>query len=357
MADNKSIVGGIFGLTPDLYQQQRLADLQAQQVKAATMAAGPGTMLNPSLAPLYAQAAQQGQLIGEGARAIGGLLGVEDPQLRMVRDVTEMRKQFDVSTPQGLRQFAQALGQKGYTDLAMQAGAEADKRELTQAQTVRALREPGMQSFEKLVSSGKYTPQSLAKYQQSGNVGDLQLVKGAAGEGGAEGAGPVGKSGAWRDADGIVYSASEMQKQRAGFQQGEKLLENLNAITPSDVKNSESWVDWTQGENRKQIGGKVATKTVAAQAKVNAAQLLKQIESLPPGSASNADMIAAKSSFPGYGDATALQAWIDDTKTKLQNSLSRQADQYGFKQRVPSVAPTSPTPSKPGSSRENPIKL
>ncbi len=342
----QNIVGSLFGMTPESYLQNKQAQDFAQ---AQQLGQGIGSLSN-----VGTLAAQQGQMIGRG---IGGLLGVEDPQLAMVRDIQQMRTQFDVSTPQGLRQFAQALGQKGYTDLAMQAGAAADERELKQAQTVRALREPGMKSFEKLVSSGKYTPASLAKYQASGNVGDLMLVKGAAGEGGAEGAGPVGKAGAWRDADGIIYSASEMAKQRAGFQQGEKLLENLNSITPTDVKNAESWIDWTQGENRKQIGGKVATKTVAAQAKVNAAQLLKQIESLPPGSASNADMIAAKSSFPGYGDANALQAWIDDTRGKLQNSLSRQADQYGFKQRVPLTAPTSPIPSKPGSSRDNPIKL
>jgi hypothetical protein len=176
MAD-KNIVGGIFGMTPEMYSMQR--DLAGQQ-RAASVAQ-PGTMMNPSLAPFYAQAAQQGQLLGKG---IGGLLGVEDPQLAMIRDVQAMKGQFDVSNPAGLRQFAQALGQKGYTDLAIQASGEADKRELTQAQTVRALREPGMQSFEKLVSSGKYTPQSLAQYQQTGNVGSLVLVKGAAGEGG-----------------------------------------------------------------------------------------------------------------------------------------------------------------------------
>jgi hypothetical protein len=122
-----NIVPSLFGLTPELYQQNRLADLQAQQVRAGTMAAGPGTMLNPSLAPLYAQAAQQGQLQGEGLRAVGSLLGVEDPQLVKIRDVQQMRNQFDISTPDGLRSFAQALGQKGYGDLALQAANEADR--------------------------------------------------------------------------------------------------------------------------------------------------------------------------------------------------------------------------------------
>jgi hypothetical protein len=342
----RDIVGGIFGLTPEMYQRGLAARDTATNIAAAQLAPG-------QLAGYYAMEAGTGL-----GRAVPGLLGVEDPELAKIRDVQSMRGQFDISTSQGLRDFASALSAKGYADLASQAAAEADRRALTQAQTVRALREPGVNAFEKLLSSGKYTPASIAKYQQSQNPADLVLVKGAAGEGVGTGvAGPVGKSGAWRDADGIVYSAAEMAKQRAGFQGAEKLLDNLNAITPTDVKNAESWIDWTQGEQRKQIGGKVATKTVSAQAKINAAQLLKQIESLPPGSASNADMVAAKSSFPGYGDAGALQRWIDDTKTTLQNSLSRQAEQYGFKQRVPSTVTPTPASGKPGSSRENPIKL
>lgn len=139
----KDIVGGIFGLTPELYQQAQLQrDIEAQG-KAATMAAQPGTMLNPSLAPFYAQAAQQGQILGKGAKAIGGLLGVEDPQLQMVRDVTELRKQFDTSSAPGLRAFARELAARGYSDLAMQAATKADsmaKALLDQAKTAEETR-------------------------------------------------------------------------------------------------------------------------------------------------------------------------------------------------------------------------
>jgi hypothetical protein len=106
MAD-KNIVGGMFGISPEMYSMQR--DITGQQ-QAAALAAQPGTLMSPSLAPFYAQAAQQGQLIG---RAAGSLLGVEDPELAKIRDVQSMRTQFDVSTPTGLRSFAQALGQNG----------------------------------------------------------------------------------------------------------------------------------------------------------------------------------------------------------------------------------------------------
>jgi hypothetical protein len=171
----RDIVGGIFGMTPEMYAMNR--DIVGQQRAAASA----GTLMNPSLAPLYAQAAQQGQMIGRG---VGGLLGVEDPELMKIRDVQALRGQFDVSTVDGLKAFAQALAPK-YPDLAMQAASEADRRAKIQAETIRAAREPGMQSFERLISSGKYTPASLATYQQSGNVGDLVLTKEAtAGEGG-----------------------------------------------------------------------------------------------------------------------------------------------------------------------------
>lgn len=166
----QSIVGGLFGLTPEMYQMQQQQLREAQQRAAGTMAAGPGTMLNPSLAPLYSQAAQQGQMIGQG---LGALLGAEDPQLKMVRDITNMRKEFDVSTPQGLRQFASALSGKGYTDFAIQATAQAAKIEedLAQAQKARTeqikqvgLTEDGRQVYQSGLNQFIMTEQGPQPY-------------------------------------------------------------------------------------------------------------------------------------------------------------------------------------------------
>jgi hypothetical protein len=324
----RDIVGGLFGVTPEMYQQQRQQQQLAEAIKMG------------SLTPeqfIGTQAYRGGQALGNVA---GGLLGVEDPELMKIRDVQQMRTQFDVSTPDGLRSFAQALGQKGYTDLAAQAAAEADRRGLVQAQTVRALREPGMQSFEKLISSGKYTPASLAKYQQSGNVGDLVLTKEATGgaDGVGAGPGPVGKAGAYRDAFGQIYGGSEMKAVRQEFDTNEKLLTMLNKVTEDDVKKAESIIDWTTKEGVvKGAGAKLASDTVTAQTKIAASQLLKQIESLPPGSASNADMVAAMKDFPGYGSQAALAAWINRAKETIQTNLGRQVEQFGFRQRVQST--------------------
>ena len=326
------IVAGVFGLTPEMYQAGQTQRDIAEQQAAQEAANASGGLFAKAYAP---QIQQQSQLMG---RALGGVFGVEDPQLQMVREVSNIRNQFDITTPEGMQGFAKAIAPK-YPQLAMQALDKVaaleelrSKAELRRAQADKALRGPVV-SPEQLLSSAKYTPSSVAQYQQTGNIGDLVLVKGAGGEGEA-GPGPVGKTGAYRNVYGEIIPASEMSKQRAGFQKAETLLDNLNRITTDDIKNSESWLDWTSGETKKQFGGTVAAQTVQAQARINAAQLLKQIDSLPPGSASNADMASAKSSFPGYGDAKNLEKWVVDTKAQLTDSLARQSEQYGFTQKV-----------------------
>jgi hypothetical protein len=197
-------------------------------------------------------------------------------------------------------------------------------------------------SPEQLLTSGRYTPASVAKYQASGNIADLVLSKEATGGGDGVGAGPgpVGKAGAYRDAFGQVYGGGEMKTVRQEFDTNEKLLNLLNKVTEDDVKKAESIIDWTTKEGVvKGAGAKLASDTVTAQTKIAASQLLKQIESLPPGSASNADMVAAMKDFPGYGSQAALAAWINRAKDTIQNNLNRQVEQFGFRQRVQATAP------------------
>lgn len=123
----QDIVGSLFGMTPESYEQALARQSSANNLAAAQLSPG-------QLAGFYAMEAGTGL-----GRATQGLLGIEDPQLAKIRDVQQMRSQFDVSTPTGLRSFAQALGQKGYTDLAIQASAKAADidKEISQAQKNR----------------------------------------------------------------------------------------------------------------------------------------------------------------------------------------------------------------------------
>lgn len=329
----RNIVGSLFGMTPEMYQQGLARQSSAQNLTAAQLSPG-------QLAGFYAMEAGTGL-----GRTTQGLLGVEDPQLQMVRDVTAMRQQYDTSTVEGLRQFAGALSQKGYSDFAMQAAQKAAELEQTMATT--GLRKAQAEkatsgtavSPEQLLTSGRYTPTSVAKYQVSGNIADLVLTKGAAGEGeGAAGPGPVGKAGAYRDAFGQIYGGSEMKAVRQEFDTNEKLLTMLNKVNEDDVRKAESIIDWTTKEGVvKGAGSRLASDTVTAQTKIAASQLLRQIESLPPGSASNADMVAAMKDFPGYGSQSSLASWINRTKETIQNNLNRQVEQFGFRSRVQST--------------------
>lgn len=123
------IVNSLFGSSPaDLFAERNRRDY-LDTLAVARQSAAPGTMMSPSLAPFYQEAAQAGQMIGRGANAIMGLLGVEDPEMRKLRDVAELRKDFDLNTPAGIRDYAKALNTKGYGEFAMAASLFADEKE------------------------------------------------------------------------------------------------------------------------------------------------------------------------------------------------------------------------------------
>ena len=116
MADN--IVGGLFGVDPSVLQrQQQLGDQQTAYRYA---------QLDPMQQAKMAQ--YQG---GAGlARAAGGLLGMEDPELAKASKIKQIVSQIDITNPEGLRQLASAIKDFAPQE-AMMAAAEADKREQT----------------------------------------------------------------------------------------------------------------------------------------------------------------------------------------------------------------------------------
>jgi len=129
---------GLFA-SPQQYEQQRQAAMEAQALQQA------------NLSPM-----QQGQFgIALGAqqlgRAIGGALGGEDPQLKMISQRQQFASQLDQSNPESFMKVAQLAAQSGDPQFAMviadagrqlQTGlatarkttAEAQKAELTLTQ-------------------------------------------------------------------------------------------------------------------------------------------------------------------------------------------------------------------------------
>jgi hypothetical protein len=250
MAD-KDIVGGMFGITPEMYQQRadELAFAQAQRIGAA--ASGPGTMLSPSLAPFYTGAAQQGQMLSKG---LGGLLGVEDPELSLVRQTSQLAQQIGVDTPEKLQTLAGELQKlPGGAALAVQAiekansmmktGAEAQtaKQKIDQEKLLRdelaklgdnATEEQYLQVFRKFG-----TPDQQVRAIEASIARKARL---------AGGTGPGG------------VKLSEGQKsldKKFGTEYADFIDKGGDAVVATQLKNLDTVI--TMLENQKDISGKV----------------------------------------------------------------------------------------------------
>ena len=112
------IVGSLFGVSPEMYQEERNRQGMSDAIAMAR--------LDPMQ---YANAAIQAGA-GRAAGGFAGLMGVEDPQMRLISQRNALAQQFDVSTPEGLAQYGQALQQIGDTQGAL--GAIGISRQMTQ---------------------------------------------------------------------------------------------------------------------------------------------------------------------------------------------------------------------------------
>lgn len=142
--------------------------------------------LDDQRAQAFAQQTQEQRLAGMGykagaglGRGIAGAFGVDvtDPTIRQAAELRRMASEYDVSSPEGLMQMAQAL--RGTNpQMAVQLAEKAQSMMQTQSVTAKNLRErAAADPFQKLMESGKYTPASLAKYQQSGKTADLEMYE------------------------------------------------------------------------------------------------------------------------------------------------------------------------------------
>jgi hypothetical protein len=164
MAEN--MVAGLFGLTPEMYgEQQRISALN-EGINLAK--------LNPSArgtAMIYGGAKGLGN-------AIGGLMGVEDPQMKIISARQQIIGRLDQTNPTSMLEGAKMLAQMGDQQGAFALADYARKAQSEIALAQQRMREKAAADpFQKLVESGKYTTPSLAAYLRSGLVEDLELVK------------------------------------------------------------------------------------------------------------------------------------------------------------------------------------
>ena len=112
---------GLFGLSPSEVMQQRNEALQAQANQYA------------QLDPLQRAASGMYQAGARLGGAFGGMMGIEDPQLKKAKELQQLSTQFDLTTAEGLNEAARALASKGYNQEAMQLAQKAKASQLEEA--------------------------------------------------------------------------------------------------------------------------------------------------------------------------------------------------------------------------------
>ena len=161
-----NIVGSLFGVTPELYQEQR--DLMRQKQAMAFAQQDPRAQATFGL---Y----RAGQQVGQ---ALGGLMGAEDPQMRLISQRNALAKQIDMNDPESIMRGAQMAAQSGDTVAAGQLAEYARKAASDLALIQQRLRErQGADPIQQLIRAGKHTPQSIDLYSKSGNIKDLELIE------------------------------------------------------------------------------------------------------------------------------------------------------------------------------------
>ena len=125
MAEN--IVAGLFGLTPQMYQNQQY---QQDLNRGISMA-----QLSPGAA---AQAGLQAS-VGQLGRGIAGAMGIEDPQLKLISARNSIAQQIDQTDPESILKGAQMLAQMGDQQGAMALAQYARQAQESVAQTKQRL--------------------------------------------------------------------------------------------------------------------------------------------------------------------------------------------------------------------------
>jgi hypothetical protein len=150
MAEN--IVAGLFGLTPEMYGEQQRTSSLAEGIRLA--------QLDP--------AARGAAMTYAGARglgnAIGGAMGIEDPQLKLISARNSIFQQIDQSNPESMLQGIKMLSQAGDQQGAMALAEYYRKAQGEMAQT------------EQRLAAGKASLAQAARERQQAVPTDIQVA-------------------------------------------------------------------------------------------------------------------------------------------------------------------------------------
>lgn len=152
------IVGSLFGVTPEMYQQRQAAQADAAALQYA--------QLTPMQQAQYA--------IGRGAYglagALGGALGAQDPQLQLISARNAIAKQINYNDPASIMEGVQSLSQAGDTVGAMQLADVARKLQSEMAQTFQRTAAGQASLAQAGRERQQATPADIAKAKRIGEL-------------------------------------------------------------------------------------------------------------------------------------------------------------------------------------------
>ena len=166
------VMNSLFGITPESLMAQREQALQQQASQYAQL-----DPFQRATAGIYAGASRLGG-------ALGGMLGAQDPEMQKAATLQGILRQANTTTPEGLATLAQTLGSQGFGQQAMQAMDKAQAMKLTGAKITaeealaqqRGREKAAADPLQQLIRTGKYTPASVAAYEKSGKISDLDTI-------------------------------------------------------------------------------------------------------------------------------------------------------------------------------------
>jgi hypothetical protein len=160
-----SEIAGLFQ-TPEQYQQALQQQAYDRAVAMESLPFGASERIAANVGGY-----QLGGIIG---RALGG----EDPQLKLISQRQQLASQLNPNDPNSYMKIAEIAAQSGDQQFAI-AVADAGRKAMSEYALIqqRTRERQGADPFQQIIRSGKYTPESLAKYQESQNVADLVLLE------------------------------------------------------------------------------------------------------------------------------------------------------------------------------------
>ena len=213
------IVQGLFGMTPESYQQQR--DAAAYKQAAAFGRMDP---MQAARTSIYYGANQLGNVVG-------GMLGAEDPQMRLISQTNQLMQGLNLRDPQSLYDAAQQASKMGNVPLAMKLLELSDvaqvkaqqfesQRQAKLAQTIaQRAYQPGaaerapvldIQERQQMADQGTPMPENIAAVAPSYDISRVAPQLQAMGPAGYAVLEAAGKAAAvsrpeYKEAGGVLY--------------------------------------------------------------------------------------------------------------------------------------------------------